>query len=100
MIIENNKIRYLRGQNADKGGIGGKVFPRMGSQKASKATHLLTHFHISCARLQRNRQVQYACNQQFIDKAGMAKLADAADLKPSASAKQWSQKLESSRELS
>jgi hypothetical protein len=42
MIIENNKIRYLRGQNADKGGIGGKVFPRMGSQKPQKR-HIYLH---------------------------------------------------------
>ena len=52
-----------------------------GSKNLSQAIRLLAPGHISGVRLLRNRRVQYAYNQWFIVTAGMAKLADAADLK-------------------
>jgi len=63
MTIENSEIGSLQDKNAEQSASGQGFSLALGELKPSNATHLLTHSHISRVRLQRDRRVQYACNQ-------------------------------------
>ncbi len=63
MTVENSKIGYLHDEKCRKERGRQDFFLALGQSKTSKATHLLTHFHISRLKLQRDRRVQYAYNQ-------------------------------------